>query len=660
MRSRLLLALLVVTVAALWTADAFAQAPVAAPKKYQVFPDEPTEFGYVEPPHDLSHIKPIRDLLMAPAASWDWRTMNGVTSVKNQGIYGTCWAFAACGDLESKVLIDEMTAYDYSELNIQACNPTSTNCNSGGNAWMSTNYLSLLGTVDEACNPYPGGCPTPTCVNPACAFGKQVTGWKMIPNDVASIKAAVQSYGPVYTSMYASFPGFGAYDGSYCLTYTGTEDPNHGVLIVGFDDDMCGGNGAWIVKNSWGTSWGDNGYFYIQYGHARVGTSANVITGYRTYDSGMSVHHWDEWGWWSSVGFGDGRDYAVVEIVPQAGEQFLYSVHFWATSGPTTYTIQVFDNFNGSSMPTTSLAGPWTATVNEAGYYTIDLATPVAVTAGNPIYVYADLNTGTYAYPVPYDDTGPMETNRSFISNTGSTYSALDNGNYAMGDIGLRATLGPEIVAGECSKEGDPAFYVAFPSDVQYVIRGELWEYEIAPTNFGFVSATCPGTDTFCVDVSDLLGWAVTGDPAFNTAHVLDAGYLWWQMVAVQVPCEATVGATNTVTAVMAYTDMAGVCAPDCGDCEDPNMYGGTPRYSTTTVDFEVVASPPSLYILQDSLYFVEQGQTAAYVPFSICNGDACAPPTLYNYVITSTGVVGPAINQTGQVTVDGGACLDI
>jgi len=305
--------------AELSASDAFAQRPTAAPKKYQGFPEGPSEFGYVDPPHDLSHIRPVREFLMAPAASWDWRTMSGVTSVKNQNPYGTCWAFAACGDLESKVLINELVAYDYSEVNIQACNPTAINCNAGGNAWMSTNYLALLGTVDESCNPYPGGCPTPTCVNPSCAFLKQVTEWKMIPNDVDAIKAAVMTYGPVYTSMYAGIPGFSTYDGTYCLTHTGTEETNHAVLIVGFDDDMCGGNGAWIVKNSWGASWGDNGYFYIQYGHARIGQTSNVITGWKDHNPDMTVYHWDEWGWWSSVGW-DGHDYAVVEVMPQPGE----------------------------------------------------------------------------------------------------------------------------------------------------------------------------------------------------------------------------------------------------------------------------------------------------------------------------------------------------
>ncbi|HUV35874.1 MAG TPA: hypothetical protein VMX58_02935, partial [Patescibacteria group bacterium] len=67
------------------------------------------------------------------------------------------------------------------------------------------------------------------------------------------------------------------------------------------------------------------------------------------------------------------------------------------------------------------------------------------------------------------------------------------------------------------------------------------------------------------------------------------------------------------------------------------------------------------LYILQDSLYVVEKGQTAAYVPFTICNGDACADPTAYGYVITSTGHVGAGFPQGGTTPpVDGGECGDV
>ncbi|MBU8923057.1 MAG: hypothetical protein KOO63_14660 [Bacteroidales bacterium] len=662
MKSKLLLLVLIIfTASVLLSGAADAQIPTSGPKNPKSVPGTASEFGYIPPPVDLSHIVVTPGRLMAPAASWDWRSTSEVTSVKNQNPYGTCWAFGTLGSFEAFILINESIAYDYSEHNIQGCNVVSTDCNAGGNAWMSVNYLALSGTIDESCDTYPGTCPVATCSNPACSFDKQVTEWRVIPNDVTAIKNAVQTYGPIYVSMYASFPAFNSYDGTTCLVYAGTEDPNHAVVIVGWDDDMCGGSGAWIVKNSWGTAWGDNGYFYIQYENARIGENANVITGYKNYDPNETIYYYDDYGWWSSVGFGDGNDLGMVVLDPANSDEYLYSVDFWATGANCSYSIYVYDTFSGGVLSDV-LAGPISGTVTDAGYYSIDLPTPVQVTASDEIYLVADLTTPGYGYPIPYDDTGPMETDKSYISNDGTSWSALDNGGYAMGDAGIRGRVGPEVVAGECSMEGDPAFFVGFPGGTINVIRGESWCHDIAPTNFGFVSTTCPDDDTFCVHITDDLGWTISATPeALASCFEVNAGSYFWETVCITVPCDATIGATNTLTAFMAFCDLAGVCAPDCGDCEEPNWYSGNPYYQTITQDFEVIESPPALYILQDTLYYVEQGQTAAYIPFSICNGDPCAAATDYGYSITSLGVVGTAIDQSGTaVGVPGGACDEV
>ena len=114
----------------------------------------------------------------------------------------------------------------------------------------------------------------------------------------------------------------------------------------------------------------------------------------------------------------------------------------------------------------------------------------------------------------------------------------------------------------------------------------------------------------------------------------------------------------------MTYCDADILCCYDCPDCEDPNWYGGNPYHSADTVVLHVVDSPPALYILQDSLYTVTEGQSAAYVPFTICNGDACADPTVYSYVISCTPIVGALCTgfpQSGNTSsVPGGGCEDI
>lgn len=243
--------------------------------------------------------------------------------------------------------------------------------------------------------------------------------------------------------------------------------------------------------------------------------------------------------------------------------------------------------------------------------------------------------------------------------------------------LALVVILLPAVANGYDLKQGDPAFYFNTDGGVLNVVRGETWCFTAYAMNYGWLSATCSDTyDTFAVVTSELQGWPVTntflafeqgteGEDAEGTCYIInDDGVDPWYFVTevcMSVPCEALVDDTNTITIQMAYCDDQMVAQPDSGDCEDPNVHSSVPRYSTLTQDFLVVESPPALYILQDTLYYVEQGQTAAYIPFAICNGDPCAPATDYNYLITSLGNIGPALSQSGSLPgVVGGACGDV
>jgi hypothetical protein len=165
--------------------------------------------------------------------------------------------------------------------------------------------------------------------------------------------------------------------------------------------------------------------------------------------------------------------------------------------------------------------------------------------------------------------------------------------------------------------------------------------------------------DSFCVSAISKRGWVISGSPALGTLKILPgAGYLWYQFVSLTAPCAATIGQIDTLIFRMHYWNtMGNVCAPECGDCNDPNLRPGDGKnyYNADTLILTVIASPPPLTILQDSLTLVDQGQTQAYIPFSICNTDACAPN--YSYNIKSKGHLGPAINTSGTIAVAGGTC---
>jgi hypothetical protein len=211
------------------------------------------------------------------------------------------------------------------------------------------------------------------------------------------------------------------------------------------------------------------------------------------------------------------------------------------------------------------------------------------------------------------------------------------------------------------TKEGDPAFFYGFPATVEDIFAGQTLCYELGPANFGFVSGTCTGPDTFCVHVEDAAGWDITG-PDIGACFLLNPGYLTGIEVCVTAPCDVVICDYDTVIAWMAYCDDTLACRVDCGDCENPNWYGDPPNpyYWMDTLILHVVAAPPALYVVQDSLYNITFGQTAAYVPFDVCNGDPCAPPTTYGYSITQTGNTIPGTVPGSTVTVDGGECEQV
>lgn len=203
---------------------------------------------------------------------FDWRDEDGVTPVRHQGSCGSCWAFAAQGAFEAMIKIYDSTGYDLSEQQILSCNVYGAGCDGG---WMDYAYelFRSYGSVLESCMPYTAK-DTVNCSQLSCEVVDKIQGWNYIATDVNSIKASLLT-GPVACAM-TVFDDFKYYGGG-CYENPGQDPVNHAVLIVGWDDTVCSGEGAWIVKNSWGTGWGENGYFYIKYGSCNIGYSATLL-----------------------------------------------------------------------------------------------------------------------------------------------------------------------------------------------------------------------------------------------------------------------------------------------------------------------------------------------------------------------------------------------
>ncbi len=217
-------------------------------------------------------------------ASFDWRDSGKMPKVRDQGGCGSCWAFATAGSFEPALMINKgFTTVNSSEQFLISCNREGWGCNGG---WWAHDYEGLkpgkndtqAGAVAESAFPYVAGdasCggpyPHPYALENWYYVGDM---WGVPPAD--AIKAAIYNYGPVSSAIcvgnaFSNYRGgvFSTNEKSVC----GASDVNHGVVITGWND----ADNTWVIRNSWGSGWGENGYMRIKRGISNVGYAANYV-----------------------------------------------------------------------------------------------------------------------------------------------------------------------------------------------------------------------------------------------------------------------------------------------------------------------------------------------------------------------------------------------
>jgi C1A family cysteine protease len=219
--------------------------------------------------------------LAALPSSFNWKDVNGTTPVKNQQSCGDCWAFGTVGPLESQILLQCKITADLSEQYLTSCNTEGWGCDGG---WWAHDYHmdkpgageSQAGAVSEAAFPF-------QATDVACGGPYQhpyrISNWAYVSGQpmpsVQAIKQAIYTYGPISAAVYVG-QQFRAYSsGIFDANEQG--QVNHAIVLVGWEDDLGLDQGYWILRNSWGSGWGEDGYMRIRYGSNRVGYSANYI-----------------------------------------------------------------------------------------------------------------------------------------------------------------------------------------------------------------------------------------------------------------------------------------------------------------------------------------------------------------------------------------------
>ena len=219
-------------------------------------------------------------------SAYNWCDMHGgCPPVRDQGACGSCWAFATAGPLEAWVKYRDGAAnVDLAEQYLVSCNTDNWGCDGG---WWAHDYHqgkkppteAQAGAVLESASPYQAS-ETP-CSGPY-SHPYRISGWHYAENSysVAStqaIKQAIYDHGPVAVAI-CTGSSFQRYSGGVFQTdeswRCGEGKVNHAVVLVGWDD----ADQAWVMRNSWGSGWGEDGYMRIQYGTSNVGFGANYIS----------------------------------------------------------------------------------------------------------------------------------------------------------------------------------------------------------------------------------------------------------------------------------------------------------------------------------------------------------------------------------------------
>lgn len=381
---------------------------------------------------------PDRQMANYLPASYDLRNEGRVTPVRNQGPNGSCWAFATYGSAESVLLPRENT--DFSEKNLRNTHGYDWGPKDGGNCRISAAYLARWsGPIAERDEPYsPYDFSSPDYVRPV----KELESAMYIPdvrnaNDTATLKRAIIQYGAAYTTV----NGNEAFTNFYTMGHfnNGNGWGNHAVTIIGWDDNYSAnnfnirapGDGAWLVKNSWGGQWGNmGGYYYVSYYDSIIGTS-NCIFKLRNKESDKSIWYHDPLGMTDTIGRGRVGWFSNV-FGPARQNIQISEVGVFVPTNNVDYEVYVNTNIGGNSGFNNRVKVA-SGNIKYAGYTTIKF-NPQQIPRGAYFAPIIKFTTTGYSYPIPveapiwgYSSRARAGSGQSFISYDGYNWTDLTN-----------------------------------------------------------------------------------------------------------------------------------------------------------------------------------------------------------------------------------------
>jgi uncharacterized repeat protein (TIGR01451 family) len=394
----------------------------------------------------------LKNVLIFPAdesenlpSYYDLRLLGRVTPVKDQDTLGTCWDFATMGSLESSLLPGE--SWNFSENNVKNILSYSypegfDRTYQGGADWLAAlaYYVRYSGPVLASLDPYNQTSDiSPSGLLPAVHVQESV----FIPPrnnslDNAQCKLAIMKYGAVVSQMFVADDFYSFYNRTtYSYYYNGSGIYNHDICLVGWDDDYDKnnflikpqGNGAFIVRNSWGTGFGDGGYFYISYYDTVLATKGScAFTNTESASNYNQVYQYDPYGVVNMTGFKCSTAW-FSNVFTANTTNPLVATSFYALTPNSTYDISVYLNPSSGNPTSGTIAYTTSGMINTPGYKTIRFANFIPMTLGEVFSVAVKITSPgltrpvAYEYPlVNYSSRANASLGEGFISSDGTNW----------------------------------------------------------------------------------------------------------------------------------------------------------------------------------------------------------------------------------------------
>ena len=404
-------------------------------------------------------------------SSYDSRSLLTLPAVRNQSPWQLCWAFSALAVGEIYMINNGLagSSVNLSERHLghyyhgDAYDPLGYA--SGDGTYLATDYLdsgnnnkfttfalaNWVGAAAESSYPYDTA---PTAGRSATMddVAHLTNAYWINANDTDNVKTYIMRNGAVGLSFYYLTADMNFETGGYYNdTYTST---NHAITVIGWDDDFSADNfntrppqdGAWLCRNSAGSSFGEDGYFWLSYCDKSITTASSTAFVFE-FESANNYHwnyHHDGSFGISSSSFQNGSSFANVFTACGSAAGFdeeIHAVGLAVASADLSYEIQIYTGLTDPSKPESGRAAldqPQTGTTNLAGYYTVELDEPVRIRHGETFSVVITLENAygsDFKYFLDYsysngswiDFVSKSEANTSFLRYPSGNWMDLHN-----------------------------------------------------------------------------------------------------------------------------------------------------------------------------------------------------------------------------------------